>query len=182
MAADSALHDGETDGATPGRDGRGRPWLVQFEGVRTDRWPQLDRVEAELRASRGEGCTFSGRRRRFFTSPPTETNEAAIQTMLERPALHRDRHSPTIEGRWQLRLWWKPFVTLIWAGGALVAFGGFLALLGRCGAGAARAAGGALRMSRGLRLMPLVPVRLVVLALVAWRLVHARRTRRSARN
>jgi len=30
-----------------------------------------------------------------------------------------------------LRLWWKPFVTLIWAGGALIAFGGALAMLGR---------------------------------------------------
>ena len=35
------------------------------------------------------------------------------------------------QGRWQLRLWWKPFVTLIWFGGALVAFGGLLALIGR---------------------------------------------------
>jgi cytochrome c-type biogenesis protein CcmF len=30
-----------------------------------------------------------------------------------------------------VRLWWKPFVTLIWAGGALIAFGGAVALLGR---------------------------------------------------
>ncbi len=35
------------------------------------------------------------------------------------------------QGRWQLRLWWKPFVTLIWLGGALVALGGALSLLGR---------------------------------------------------
>ncbi|MEQ1542207.1 MAG: cytochrome c-type biogenesis CcmF C-terminal domain-containing protein, partial [Novosphingobium sp.] len=34
-------------------------------------------------------------------------------------------------GRWQLRLWWKPFVTLIWIGGVLVALGGVLALTGR---------------------------------------------------
>ncbi|MGJ3628633.1 cytochrome c-type biogenesis CcmF C-terminal domain-containing protein [Sphingomonas sp. MMS24-JH45] len=34
------------------------------------------------------------------------------------------------DGRWQLRLWWKPFVTMIWASGALVALGGFLSLLG----------------------------------------------------
>ena len=34
-------------------------------------------------------------------------------------------------GGWQLRLWWKPFVTLIWAGGAVIAIGGALALLGR---------------------------------------------------
>ena len=34
-------------------------------------------------------------------------------------------------GRWQLRLWWKPFVTLIWLGGVMIALGGALALLGR---------------------------------------------------
>jgi cytochrome c-type biogenesis protein CcmF len=38
---------------------------------------------------------------------------------------------PNGDGRWQLRLWWKPFVTLIWLGGAMVAFGGLLSLVGR---------------------------------------------------
>ena len=37
-------------------------------------------------------------------------------------------------GRWQLRLWWKPFVTWIWYGGLLIALGGFLSLLGRVSA------------------------------------------------
>jgi cytochrome c-type biogenesis protein CcmF len=36
-------------------------------------------------------------------------------------------------------LWWKPFVTLIWLGGGLIAFGGLLALIGRL----RRARGGA---------------------------------------
>ena len=35
------------------------------------------------------------------------------------------------DGRWQLRLWWKPFVTFIWYGGLLIAFGGVLSLIGR---------------------------------------------------
>jgi cytochrome c-type biogenesis protein CcmF len=35
------------------------------------------------------------------------------------------------QGRLQLRLWWKPFVTLIWAGGFLIALGGLLSLIGR---------------------------------------------------
>jgi cytochrome c-type biogenesis protein CcmF len=35
------------------------------------------------------------------------------------------------DGRWQLRLWWKPFVTLIWLGGGLIALGGALSLFGR---------------------------------------------------
>ena len=36
-----------------------------------------------------------------------------------------------MRGRWQLRLWWKPFVTLIWFGGVLIALGGLLSLVGR---------------------------------------------------
>jgi cytochrome c-type biogenesis protein CcmF len=35
------------------------------------------------------------------------------------------------DGRWQLRLWWKPFVPLIWLGGLLIGLGGLLALIGR---------------------------------------------------
>ena len=35
------------------------------------------------------------------------------------------------DGRWQVRLWWKPFVTFIWYGGILVALGGVLAIAGR---------------------------------------------------
>ena len=42
------------------------------------------------------------------------------------------------EGRWQLRLWWKPFVTLIWYGGVLIALGGLLAMLGHLRAGVRR--------------------------------------------
>ncbi|OGS49189.1 MAG: hypothetical protein A3J40_04165 [Erythrobacter sp. RIFCSPHIGHO2_12_FULL_63_10] len=37
----------------------------------------------------------------------------------------------TGDGRWQLRLWWKPFVTFIWYGGMLIALGGVLAIVGR---------------------------------------------------
>jgi len=30
-----------------------------------------------------------------------------------------------------MRIWWKPFVTLIWLGGGMIALGGVLALIGR---------------------------------------------------
>jgi cytochrome c-type biogenesis protein CcmF len=82
-----------------------------------------------LRASRGEGPLTLKPQTRYFTDPPTETNEAAIATLwngqLYTVVGRSDGH-----GGWQLRLWWKPFVTLIWLGGALVALGGALALLG----------------------------------------------------
>jgi cytochrome c-type biogenesis protein CcmF len=67
---------------------------------------------------------------RYFSDPPTETNEAAIETFWN-GQLYTVVGKPDPFGGWQLRLWWKPFVTLIWAGGALIALGGALALLGR---------------------------------------------------
>jgi cytochrome c-type biogenesis protein CcmF len=60
----------------------------------------------------------------------TETNEAAIDTFWN-GQLYTVLGKPDPAGGWQLRVWWKPFVTLIWAGGALIALGGALALLGR---------------------------------------------------
>jgi cytochrome c-type biogenesis protein CcmF len=66
----------------------------------------------------------------MFSSPPTETSEAAIATRLD-GQLYTVLGKSDGSGRWQLRLWWKPFVTLIWLGGVLVALGGLLALVGR---------------------------------------------------
>ena len=61
----------------------------------------------------------------------TTTNEAAIETDWNGQlyAVLGERDAAT--GRWQVRLWWKPFVTLIWLGGVLIALGGLLALVGR---------------------------------------------------
>jgi cytochrome c-type biogenesis protein CcmF len=59
-----------------------------------------------------------------------ETNEAAIATFWN-GQLYTVVGKPDSSGAWQLRLWWKPFVTLIWLGGAMIAFGGALALVGR---------------------------------------------------
>jgi len=66
---------------------------------------------------------------RFFSDPPTETNEAAIDTVLY-GQLYTVIGRPDEDGRWQLRLWWKPMVTLIWFGGALIALGGLFAFAG----------------------------------------------------
>ena len=71
---------------------------------------------------------------RLFSTPPQPTSEAAIRTMWD-GQLYLAAGDPTDQdnpsGRRQLRLWWKPMVTLIWLGGFLIAFGGFLALVGR---------------------------------------------------
>ena len=94
--------------------------------------PNWSAVAADLRITRGEGGTpfVLSPESRFFASPPTTTNESAIATRLD-GQLYTVLGQPDGEGGWQVRLWWKPFVTLIWLGGALIAFGGFLSFLGR---------------------------------------------------
>jgi len=65
-----------------------------------------------------------------FTDPPMQTNQAAIRTFWN-GQLYLVVGDQEAEGQWLLRMWWKPFVTLIWLGGAMIALGGILSLLGR---------------------------------------------------
>src|SRR3546814_14907645 len=67
---------------------------------------------------------------RFFSSPPTPTTEAALLTRWD-GQLYIVLGEQVDENRWQLRIWWKPFVTLIWGGGIMIALGGAKARVGR---------------------------------------------------
>jgi len=129
MAADSALTVEKLTASRPGETVSVGPWLVRFEAVAPIAGPNWTAVEAELRASRGGGVHVLRPQSRFFTSPPTETNEAAIKTLLN-GQLYTVLGQADAQGRWQLRLWWKPLVTLIWFGGVLVGLGGLLAFVG----------------------------------------------------
>jgi cytochrome c-type biogenesis protein CcmF len=105
------------------------PFRVKFMGIRPVAGPNWSALEAELRAVRNGPPMRMLPQARFFASPPTNTNEAAIRTMW-------DGQLYAVMGaqdgdRWQIRLWWKPFVTFIWLGGAMVALGGLLSLFGR---------------------------------------------------
>ncbi|MBK8859850.1 MAG: heme lyase CcmF/NrfE family subunit [Sphingomonadales bacterium] len=107
------------------------PYDVKFAGLDPVAGPNWTALEATLEARRGDGEPLILKpQSRTFSNPPTETNEAAIRTVLDGQLyLVLGKQEPS--GRWQLRMWWKPFVTLIWLGGALIAFGGLLALVGR---------------------------------------------------
>jgi len=129
MAADSAFTVEKLMASRPGETVAVGPWLVRFEAVAPVAGPNWTAVEAELRASRGGGVHVLRPQSRFFTNPPTETNEAAIKTLLN-GQLYTVLGQADAEGRWQLRLWWKPLVTLIWFGGVLVGIGGLLAFIG----------------------------------------------------
>jgi len=107
------------------------PYSIRLDAVEPVAGPNYTAIEGSVTAQRGARAPFSLHpQTRNFPSPQTETNEAAITTVLD-GQLYVVVGRPDDSGRWQLRLWWKPFVTLIWAGGALVALGGLLSLIGR---------------------------------------------------
>ena len=119
-----ALRPGET--ATVG------PFAVRFDSVAPVAGPNWTAIEARMTARRnGTGGPIAlNPQARMFSAPPTPTTEASIRTFLD-GQLYTNVGESDDMGRWQIRLWWKPMVTLIWLGGAMIAFGGFLSLLGR---------------------------------------------------
>ena len=133
MAADSAFTSERLVAARYGQPYYVGPWRVMLNGVAPVVGDNWSAVEGRVTASRGpvDGPMILLRpQRRFYSSPPTDTAEAAISTRLD-GQLYAVLGAQDAQGRWQLRLWWKPFVTLIWFGGGLIALGGALSLLGR---------------------------------------------------
>lgn len=131
MAADSAFIQARLVAAVPGQQLSVGSFTVRFKAVTPVVGPNWTAVEAELEARRGAGAPFTLRpQSRLFASPPSPTSESAIETLWD-GQLYAAMGNADDLGRWQLRLWWKPFVTLIWLGGAMIAFGGFLSLIGR---------------------------------------------------
>ena len=130
MACDAAFTTERLVAARVGQPVPVGPWTVTLRGVAPvvgDNWSAL---QARLDARRGERLVVLRPEQRYFSDPPTTTNESAIHTAWN-GQLYTVLGQPGADGRWQLRLWWKPFVTLIWYGGALIALGGALSLIGR---------------------------------------------------
>ncbi len=131
MAADTAFKVERLAAVSVGGNVTVGPFRVTLEEIRPTLGPNWSALEARLKVQRGNAAPFELLpQQRFFSAPPTTTNEAAITTLLD-GQLYTVLGQGDEQGRWQLRLWWKPFVTLIWLGGGLIALGGALALVGR---------------------------------------------------
>ncbi|MEH3106575.1 MAG: heme lyase CcmF/NrfE family subunit [Sphingomonas fennica] len=131
MAAESAFTIERLAAARLGETLAVGPWTVRLDAVAPVTGPNWQALEGSVTARRGAGAPIAlAPQARAFWAPPTETNEAAIKTVAD-GQLYVVLGKPVDDERWQLRLWWKPFVTLIWLGGALVALGGALSLAGR---------------------------------------------------
>jgi cytochrome c-type biogenesis protein CcmF len=131
MAADSAFQQERLVAARVGETVADGPWRITLAAVDPVAGPNWTALEATLHASYkgGEPQVIRPQARSFWT-PPQETSESALLTRWN-GQLYAVIGGEAEGGRWQLRLWWKPFVTWIWYGGVLIALGGLLALVGR---------------------------------------------------
>jgi cytochrome c-type biogenesis protein CcmF len=144
MAAESGFSSETLTALAPGESAKVAGWEVKLSDVNPvvgDNWVA---VEGDMIAVKnGNSFSLHPQSRQFF-KPPMQTSEAALLTRWN-GQLYAVIAQPDQEGdgRWQVRLWWKPFVTFIWFGAVLIALGGAMALLGRMVRGTNKPARGA---------------------------------------
>lgn len=115
------------------------PFSVKFLGVRERLGPNYKIFEAALAVQKtGDPKVFEMTPQLHgFTDPPMTTNQAAIRTFWN-GQLYLTLGESSTDTQYLIRMWWKPFVPLIWLGGAMIALGGALAFLGRARANGVR--------------------------------------------
>ncbi|WP_336986849.1 heme lyase CcmF/NrfE family subunit [Altererythrobacter aquiaggeris] len=134
MASESAFSVEKLVAAKAGDVTQVGPWTVELDSVVPAVGPNWTALQANLQARYKGGAAIGlTPQSRSFWSPERETAESALSTRWN-GQLYAVMGSGTQDGRRQLRLWWKPFVTMIWFGGVLIALGGLLALIGRLAA------------------------------------------------
>ena len=130
IASEAALTEERLAALTPGESVVVGEWIVTLDGVEPVAGPNWTALEARVAARYEGGEPIVLRpQARSFTEPVQETTESALATRWN-GQLYAVLGDNLDDGRWQLRIWWKPFVTLIWYGGILIAFGGVLAIVG----------------------------------------------------
>ena len=131
MASDSAFTTERLVAVRVGETTPVGPWQIRLAAIEPVAGPNWTALEATLQASyNGAAPALMHPQAREFWAPPQNTAESALHTRWN-GQLYTVLGEQAKDGRWQLRLWWKPFVPLIWLGGMLIALGGLLALTGR---------------------------------------------------
>ncbi len=131
MASESAFSVEKLVAARVGDTTAVGPWKIKLANIQPVAGPNWTALEAELHAAYADGAPSTLHpQARFFWTPPQQTSESALLTRWN-GQLYVVLGEEADDGRWQLRLWWKPFVPMIWYGGVLIGLGGLLALLGR---------------------------------------------------
>jgi len=131
MACESSFTEENLVAAKPGDEIVINQWKLEFEAIEPVAGPNWTALEGRMTAQYGDGVLHEIKpQNRMFPAAQTQTSEAALLTRWN-GQLYVVLGDGDNEGRWQVRIWWKPFVPLIWFGGILVALGGLLAMIGR---------------------------------------------------
>ncbi|NNK47193.1 MAG: heme lyase NrfEFG subunit NrfE, partial [Altererythrobacter sp.] len=131
MASESAFTNEKLVAVAPGETTELSGFAITLESVDPIAGPNWTAMEARITAQRGDGPpALLNPQSRHFWAPVQQTTESALLTRWD-GQLYAVVGAPSPDGRWQLRLWWKPLVTLIWYGGLLIALGGTLSIIGR---------------------------------------------------
>ena len=131
MASESAFSTEKLAALEEGGTTQVGPWSVELQKVEPVAGPNWTALAGRMTATYrdGEPVEIAPQSRNFW-APPQQTTESVLVTRWN-GQLYAVMGGDSNDGRWQLRLWWKPFVTFIWYGGLLIALGGVLALIGR---------------------------------------------------
>ena len=131
MASESSFTEEKLSASKPGDVIEVANWKLTFEAVEPLAGPNWTALEGRITAQHGDGAIHEVTpQNRMFAAAQTQTSEAALLTRWN-GQLYVVLGEGDSEGRWQVRVWWKPFVVFIWYGGILVALGGLLAMIGR---------------------------------------------------
>ena len=106
-------------------------YQVTFNGLAHEQGPNYaaDAGRFTIRAPNGEMRETTAERR-IYTASGTPTTEAAILT-YGFSQLYLQLGEPQADGAPVVRVWYKPYVTLIWLGALLMAGAGLLSLSDR---------------------------------------------------
>ncbi|MCU0949414.1 MAG: heme lyase CcmF/NrfE family subunit [Porphyrobacter sp.] len=131
MASEGAFSQERLAAVAPGGTEQIGDFSFTLESVTPVAGPNWTAIEARIAVSEdgGEPVILNPQARNFW-SPPQSTSESALLTRWN-GQLYAVIGNQAEDGRWQIRVWWKPFVTFIWYGGLLIALGGILAIAGR---------------------------------------------------
>ncbi len=131
MACEGAFSKERLAAVAPGGTEQIGDFAVTLEGVTPVAGPNWTAIEAQLAVRQDGGAPeILTPQARTFWSPPQSTSESALLTKWN-GQLYVVIGNQAEDGRWQIRVWWKPFVTFIWYGGLLIGLGGLLAIAGR---------------------------------------------------
>jgi cytochrome c-type biogenesis protein CcmF len=107
------------------------PWRAELLDVRPVAGPNWTAIEARLEVRRdGTQVALLRPQARMFVAPSQETTESSRAGWWG-GELYAVLGQPDGSGKWQVHLWFKPLVRLIWWGGMVMALGGLVALGGR---------------------------------------------------